>query len=234
MSQDSMGLEELATYLQRDPREVVKLASRGHLPGQKIGGEWRFYKVEINTWLERQMHGYNEEQLSALESGGDRNPEQEPILPELLSLASVAVPLIASTKSSVLRELVNLAEQSWQVYDPQAILAALRQREQQASTALPNGVAFPHPHRPLPAALGESIVAYGRIASGIPFGGERGVFSDIFFLVCCRDDRTHLRTLARLSRLFLRSGFVEELRAAQTPSETYELIVNEERKLLAV
>jgi PTS system nitrogen regulatory IIA component len=229
-----MGLEELATYIQRDPREVIKLASRGHLPGQKIGGEWRFYKVEINHWLERQMHGYTEQQLSALESGGDRNPEKEPLLPELLSLASVGVPLNASTKSSVLRELVNLAEQSWQVYDPQAILAALRQREEKASTALPNGVAFPHPHRPLPAALGESIVAYGRTVSGIPFGGPHGALTDIFFLICCRDDRTHLRTLARLSRLFLRTGFIEDLRAAQTPSETYELIINEERKLLAV
>src|SRR5271166_5344317 len=115
MGNDVMGLEELATYLQRDVREVSKMASRGYLPGQKVGGEWRFLRFEINHWLERQMHAYTEQQLTALEAGGDRNPEYEPLLAEYLSEAAVAVPLPASTKVSVLRELVALAERSWQV-----------------------------------------------------------------------------------------------------------------------
>ena len=51
----------------------------------------------------------------------------------------------------------------------------------------------------MPNALGESVIAYGRTTTGIPFGGERGALTDIFFLVLCRDDRTHLQVLARLS-----------------------------------
>jgi PTS system nitrogen regulatory IIA component len=100
------------------------------------------------------------------------------------------------------------------------------------TTALPQGVAIPHPRRPLPSALGESVVAYGRTASGIPFGAPHGSLTDIFFLVCCRDDRTHLRVLARLTRLFLREGFLESLREADTPGETYERITAAERELL--
>ena len=228
-----MGLEELATYLHRDVREVSKMASRGYLPGQKVGGEWRFLRVEINHWLERQMPGYTEQQLTALEAGSDRNPEYEPLLAEYLSEASVAVPLTATTKASVLRELVGLAERSWQVYDAPALLEAVRQREELGSTALPSGVAIPHPHRPMPAILGEAVIAYGRTASGIPFGADLGGLTDIFFLVACRDDRTHLRVLARLSRLLLRPGFVDELRAAETPAETWEKIISEERELLS-
>ena len=133
--------------------------------------------------------------------------------------------------ASVLKELVGLAEQSWQVFDPDAILTALRQREEMGSTALASGVAIPHPRRPLPAALGESVLAYGRTASGIPFGAPHGNLTDVFFLVCCRDDRTHIRVLARLSRLLLRPGFVDELRAAETPAETWQLIEAAEREL---
>ena len=70
----------------------------------------------------------------------------------------------------MLRELVRLAEQSWQVYDPEAVLEAIRQREEMGSTALASGVAIPHPRRALPSALGESVLAYGRTASGIPVG----------------------------------------------------------------
>jgi PTS system nitrogen regulatory IIA component len=85
----------------------------------------------------------------------------------------------------------------------------------------------------LPAALGESVLAYARTASGIPFGADRGGLTDIFFLVCCRDDRTHLRVLARLTRLLLRPGFLDELRAAETPAESWERIATAEQQLLA-
>ncbi len=233
MGNDVMGLEELATYLQRDVREVSKMASRGHLPGQKVGGEWRFLRVEINRWLEGQLAGYTDKQLTAVEAGPDRHPEYEPLLAQYLAESSVAVPLGASTRPSVLRELVALAESSWQVYDAAALLEAVRQREEMGSTALPSGVAIPHPHRPLPSLLGEPVIAYGRTASGIPFGAERGGLTDVFFLVACRDDRTHLRVLARLSRLLLRPGFLDELRAAETPAESWERIINEERELLS-
>ena len=75
-------------------------------------------------------------------------------------------------------------------------------------------------------------MAYGRTASGIPFGAPGGGLTDIFFLVCCRDDRTHLKVLARLSRLLLRPGFTDTLRSAETPSETWQVIASAERELL--
>ena len=144
----------------------------------------------------------------------------------------MAVPLAASTRASVLKELVALAEQTWQVYDPTAIREAIRQREEMATTALPSGVAIPHPRRPLPNALGESLMAYGRTTSGIPFGAPHGTLTDMFFLVCCRDERTHLQVLARLSRLLLRPGFVDELRAADTVADSWHLLADAERDLL--
>jgi PTS system nitrogen regulatory IIA component len=231
MGNDMMDLEQLATYLQRDLREVSKLANRGHLPGHKVAGQWRFARAEINHWIETQLPELTEQQLTALETIDGPSQDQGLLVSGLLSEASVAVPLAASTRASALKELVHLAEQSWQVYDPDAILNALRQREDMGSTALASGVAIPHPRRPLPAALGESLLAYGRTASGIPFGATHGNLTDIFFLVCCRDDRTHIRVLARLSRLLLRPGFVDELRAAETPSETWQLIEAAEREL---
>jgi nitrogen PTS system EIIA component len=109
----------------------------------------------------------------------------------------------------------------------------VRTREETASTALPSGVAFPHPRRPLASALGESIIAFGRTASGIPFGDSNGGLTDCFFLICCRDDQTHLRALARLTRLLLREGFVDELRGTETAAEAYETIMSAERELLA-
>jgi PTS system nitrogen regulatory IIA component len=233
MGNEMMDLDQLAVYLRRDVREVSKMASRGHLPGHKVSGQWRFARAEINHWIETQLHAYSEQELTALETAGARNADQEPLISVLLSEASIGVPLRASTRSSVLRELVGLAERSWQVYDPEAVHEAIKQREEMASTALQSGVAIPHPRRPLPAAIGESVMAYGRAASGIPFGGERGLLTDIFFLVCCKDDRTHLQVLARLSRLLLLPNFLDELREAETPADTHQVITDAETELLA-
>lgn len=233
MDTEIMDLNQLAAYLQRDAREVSKLASRGQLPGQKVGGEWRFASAEINYWVSTQMHGYTEAELTGLEIGAGKHGRlnQEMLVSNLLSESTVSVELPASTRASVLKQLVTLAEQSWQVYDPDALLDAIRQREEMSSTATDNGVAIPHPRRPNPNILGDSVIAFGRTASGIPFGG-RGL-SDLFFLVCCRDHPTHLAVLARLSRLILRPGFVDELRGAETVQEALRVIETNERELLA-
>lgn len=233
MDQEIMDLEQLAAYLQRDVREVTKLASRGYLPGQKVAGEWRFASAEINYWISTQMHGYTEEELSKLEGGGGTTRlDRRPLIAELMTESTMSVELPASTKASVLKQLVGLAEQSWQVYDPEALLEAIRQREEMSSTATDNGVALPHPRRPNPNILGESVVAFARTPTGIPFGGPRGTLSDLFFLVCCRDHTTHLAVLARLSRLLLRPGFAEELRGAATVQDAYQIIESSERDLI--
>ena len=151
----------------------------------------------------------------------------------MLTEATIAVPLLAGTRDSVLRELVKLSERSFQVYDPAALLLAIRQREEIGSTALPSGVAIPHPRRPLPdTAQGDGFIAFGRTPRGVPFNAPDGSLTDLFFLICCRDASTHLRTLARLSRMMLREGFVEALRAAETVVETYQLIQLTERELI--
>jgi nitrogen PTS system EIIA component len=229
---ETLDIEQLAAYLSRDVREVGKLANRGVLPGRRVNGEWRFARAEINHWLEGRLHEYSEDELSALESAHAVEVE-EPLLANLMCETLVAVPLGAATRSSVLRELVKLAGTAWQVYDEDAVLQAITEREEMGSTALPNGVAIPHAHRPLgDGVLGEPLVAFGKTSRALPFGGPRGGLTDLFFLVLSKDDRTHLRVLARLARLMLREGFVEQLRAAGTPAEAYELIVQAERELL--
>jgi PTS system nitrogen regulatory IIA component len=57
--------------------------------------------------------------------------------------------------------------------------------------------------------------------------------TDVFFLVACRDDKTHLRVLARIARLLLRDNFLAEIRAAETPADSLRIIRDAESQLLA-
>src|SRR5690242_3259453 len=108
MGSDMMTLDQLASYLQRDARELHKLANRGHLPGHKVSGDWRFARAEIDHWIETQLPTFTEQQLTAVETQGAADPDQQPLVTKFLTPATIAVPLPATTRASVLRELVRL------------------------------------------------------------------------------------------------------------------------------
>lgn len=226
MSRDYYTLQELTVQLGKERRLVEKQVSRGHIPGRRVGGEWRFNKTEITDWLEREMPGFSATDLAVVERSHpsseacSSSPVSSLLMPDL-----VEVPLDAGTKPSVLKSLVEVAGRTWQVFDSSAVLEAVRQREDKMSTGFEGGVAIPHPSSRLPDALGESLIAFGRTVSGIPFGGPQRQLTDLFFLVLTRDDNTHLKVLARLSRLFQLPDFLNNLRAAETSADAYDVII---------
>ena len=225
MPHESLTLDELAVQLGRDKRELEKLVSRGRIPGRRIDGEWRFHPAEIRMWLEQEMRAYNTAELAALEeSHRSRAGEGQSPLAGLLLPETVQVPLAARTRHSALELMLEVAGRTWQIWEPALLLSAILEREETMSTGFETGVAIPHPRNPLPHALGASIVAYGRTLSGIPFGAPKRSLTDMFFLVLCRDSRSHLAVLARLGRLLQVPGFLDDLRASPDSATSYETI----------
>lgn len=232
MSRDYYTIEELTQQLGQDRRAVEKRVSRGQIPGRRVGGEWRFNKTEITDWLETEIPTFSEPDLAVLERSQQSTEvsENSPVS-NLLHPDLVQVPLNGGTKPSIMRELVAVAGRTWQVFDSSSILQAVQQREELASTALPGGVAIPHPQNRMPEAVGEPLIAFGKSVSGIPFGGPQRQLTDMFFLVLARDPNTHLKVLARLSRLFQADGFLDELRDSENSIDAYNLIIDADAKL---
>ena len=224
-SHETYSLDELARQLGRDRREIERLVERGRIPGRKVAGEWVFHSVEITHWLEQEMRAFTDRELQVVEES-QRSASVDPELPvsSLLHPETCEVPLEARTKRSVLESLVEVAGRTWQVWEPAKILSAVREREEILSTAYENGIAIPHPRNPLPDAIGESIIAFGRTFAGVPFGSPGGRLTDLFFLVLSRDARTHLQVLARLGRLMQLPDFLDDLRQAETGTDAYHLI----------
>ena len=232
MPHDWLTVDELARQLGRDRRQIEKLVNRGRIPGRKVSGEWRFHPTEITHWLEQEMREYTDRELAVLEDAHPSTEADDDVpVDSLLSVSSVQVPLEARTKRSVMESLVEVAGRSWQIWEPATVLKAVREREDVLSTAFDNGVAIPHSRNPLPDCLGQSLVAFGRTLSGIPFGGPKGRLTDLYFLVLCRDSRTHLRVLARLGRLIQMPDFLEELRSSDDSQTAYDVICTFDRKL---
>ena len=169
--------------------------------------------------------GRDAQELAVVEES-QRSPELDPDVPvsTLLKPETVAVPLEGRTKRSLLEGLVEVAGRTWQVWEPATVLAAVQEREALFSTAMQGGVAFPHARNPLPDVLGSDVVAFGRTLSPVPFGSPNRELTDLFFLVLCRDFRTHLQVLARLGRMAQQPGFLDDLRSAPDSDSAYRLI----------
>ena len=233
----NMSLEDFAKYLGMDARDVRRLADRGKLPGRKVGGQWRFNRARVTEWLQQEMPALDEARIIALEQSlgmaqGVPVDDSALTVTDLLGLEGIEPALAARTRASVLHELVSLADRTGLLYDAAGLLRALQERETLYSTALPNGVAIPHPRQPMPYVSAEPLVCLARVGRGIAFGSPEGKLTDLFVLICCHDDRHHLRVLARLMRV-LDGTTPDDLRQVEEPTEALELLLAKERQVVA-
>jgi PTS system nitrogen regulatory IIA component len=234
MAQQDFNVDSLAAYLHLLPQQVSRAAERGTLPGRKIAGQWRFAPADVHHWLEERLGLLEEKHLAHVENVLERSAPQgeEPVsIATMLQLESIAVPLAARTRRSVIESMAELAASTGQLWDAQAMAAAVLAREEMQPTALDTGVALLHPRRPMANILGEPLLALGITPQGIPFGGARGKLTDIFFLICSIDDRQHLRTLARLSRVLADVALLDDLRQATSAAEARAVVIAREATL---
>jgi mannitol/fructose-specific phosphotransferase system IIA component (Ntr-type) len=126
---------------------------------------------------------------------------------------------------------VDLAELNDLVYVRDELLNEIRTREELCSTAMAPGVAMPHPRHPVPYDIADSFVVVGLTPSGIPFGAEDGSLTRLFFLICCKDDRTHLHVLARTAQILHDDRFVAELMETESPAELGRMLFEKEQEI---
>jgi nitrogen PTS system EIIA component len=233
MADEDFTIETLAAYLHLAPAIVAKLADRGKIPGRKVAGQWRFSPAEVHHWLEDRIGLSDDEELAEME-GFLRRPaavdHEHPLsIAEMLPLAAIAVPLEAKTRGSVISQMVERGGRTGWLWEPKKMEDAVRAREEMSPTALDNGVALLHPRRPMPNILGQAFLAFGRTERGVPFGGR--VLTDLFFLICSVDDRGHLQTLARISRLVNNPDLLSALRQAPDARAVHDMIAAAEVSL---
>lgn len=112
--------------------------------------------------------------------------------------------------------------------EKERLFHALKERENLCSTGVGDGVAFPHARSGMVGLVKEPVIVFGRNIEGVPFGSVDGTLVKLFFLVVAQNVTTHLRILARLSRLLRDPHLRNNLITAEHASRVLSLIkVNE-------
>lgn len=141
-----------------------------------------------------------------------------------LPLEAIIPELSSKSRDEVLAELsANLVSRySW--LPGETILDALLEREMLGSTGIGDGVAIPHAR--LHGIVDEPLLVFGRSREGIYFNSLDDQNVHLLFLLVSSDADVgnHLRTLARISRIFKDPCVRKGLLTAPDPASIHGLI----------
>jgi excisionase family DNA binding protein len=231
-----LSLQQAAQHIKVTERELFHLVQRNEIPFIQHGDEVRFEHCQLDDWAQCHIMELSKKSLAAShrEAIADRTKHaaEDALVERLFRPAWIEPALASKTKPGVLRDMVKLAVTTELLYDDAAFLRELEARESVSSTAVGGGVAFLHARYHDPYISSDSFVVLGKTLRPIFFGAPDGEETDLFFLICCTDDRLHLHTLARLCMLAQSDMMLANLREAPSADEMYQVLLDAEDELL--
>ncbi|MCJ7495247.1 MAG: PTS sugar transporter subunit IIA [Deltaproteobacteria bacterium] len=138
------------------------------------------------------------------------------------------IPQLASTsKEGVLRELIRVIAHVEKQVDENRLMEILLERESLGSTGIGEGVAIPHGKSKDVKRL---LASFGRSLAGMDFQAMDGKPTHLFFLLVAPENSagTHLKALARISRLMKDNVFRKRLMEVSSREEIYSLFSAED------
>ena len=141
-------------------------------------------------------------------------------LGNLLSAETILPEMQATERYAAIAELVNLLVVHGQIAEPDrdAVLAALRAREETMSTGIGFGIAIPHASSD---KVTKVVAAFGRSTKGIEFEAlDNSLVKFVVLFVVPKDQfQTHLRTLAAIAKFLNDRSVRERLGTAPTGAD---------------
>ena len=206
---------EVAKWLRMNERTVHKLAKRGELPGVKVGRRWLFNRGLVEKWLADKV-----EEGKPMPAGSTYPAAPAPVrLTDSIHPASIKMELSGTDVPSVVHEMVGLATLSGAISDPLDLERRILERERHLSTGMDRGIAIPHPRGPVPDLGRQLLLSVGVCREGLDYQALDGGPTHLFFLVCARDESTHIRAVAKLAKILHSRVAVENLLDAKTAED---------------
>ena len=237
MPHRTFNLNEAAIYLHLAQTDLETMVQHREIPVETQGHRLMFRKKDIDAWASQRILGLSHKPLTTYHkqtSASARNISNHSlIVAELVCPEAIEPALISKTKSSVLRDMVALADRTELLCNPSDFLQSLIERERLCSTALSDGIALLHPRNHDPYMVEKSFISIGRAIHPVPFGAPDGNQTDLFFLIGCQDDRLHLHVLARLCMMSKQTKILSQLREAESANTMVTILRRAEEEMVA-
>jgi len=148
---------------------------------------------------------------------------------DILSEDSVITELKAKSKKEAIEEMSVVAAKSDESIDVDTLIEVLMEREKLGTTGIGDGVAIPHGKL---SSLNQVRAVFARSEEGIDFDSMDGKNAHLFFLLIAPENSagSHLKALARVSRLMNDPKFRLSLMEAKSRKEIFSAFADEDAK----
>jgi nitrogen PTS system EIIA component len=226
MDKMNLSVKDVAELLNVSEKTIYRMIKDETIPCFRVGGQWRFDRGEIASWIEdtREFHH---------DSGGRGAVSDDEYISvtDMLRRGGIYYHVAGETKEAAVMSCLERIKTAIPQIDIKRLFDAIIERENLCSTAIGNGIAFPHPRpfREFTASL--SSVALCRLARSIPFGALDNEDVDTLFLIFPKSERRFLRIQAKLSRLLKDEDVITAVKRNTTADDLYAVFSGKEKEI---
>lgn len=142
---------------------------------------------------------------------------------DLLKADLMVFDLKAEDKMGAIKEIAKNFYEKGYAKSEEDFKKGLVDREAQGSTALGESVAIPHTKN---STVKEPAVMFAKKIGGLDYDALDGEPTEIFFAIGAPagENNLHVETLAELSKMIMKDGFILALKKATSPDDVYKII----------
>jgi PTS system nitrogen regulatory IIA component len=222
----NLSVKDVAELLNVSEKTIYRMIQHETIPCFRVGGQWRFDRREITSWLEdtRAFSGKTGiEEISA----GD---EESISITEFLRRGGIYYGLPGGTKKMAIRACLERIRTVIPQMDVEKLFTSILQRETLCSTAVGNGIALPHP-KSFGRFTEVSYVALCYLEGPIPFGALDNENVDTLFFTFPKSEMRFLRIQAKLLRLLRDEEVLSKVKQVSPAEILYDLFSRKETEI---
>ncbi|MBF0567457.1 MAG: helix-turn-helix domain-containing protein [Nitrospirae bacterium] len=192
----NLTVKDVAALLNVSDKTIYRMIQNDTIPCFRVGGQWRFDRNEITSWLE-------DNRSFSKKAGIDQpSSEDEEIISiaEFIQRGGVYYNIPIGQKQAVILNCLNHIRTRIPDIAPRKLLAPIMEREGLCSTAVGHGIAVPHPGT-FASFTYDSYIALCHLEQPMPFDAlDKEDVSTLFFIFP-KSERRFLRIQSVLLRL---------------------------------
>jgi PTS system nitrogen regulatory IIA component len=214
-----LTLEEVAKYLKVSERTVVDWATSGKIPGGKLGNSWRFRRGDIDNWI-------NEKLRPNLSRNAQNSfPIKSLIRPDRVFMTNF------KSKDEILNFIIDKSYEIPGVSSRLELSAAIFEREKLMSTGIGLSIAIPHVRLNSVSEISVFIAVNENDITDYEAIDNKPVRILILIIAGRSNHTDYIKVLAKISGLLKSDLTREQILAAKSAKDTYNILTNASESL---
>ncbi|MBI5140749.1 MAG: PTS sugar transporter subunit IIA [Nitrospirae bacterium] len=191
-----LSVKDVAELLNVSEKTIYRMIRNETIPCFRVGGQWRFDRREINSWIE-------DTRAFSAKAGIDKYSSEDEALisiAEFMRRGGVMHSVSANTREDAIHACLAKIGGAISGLDTAGLFRSVMEREELCPTAIGSGIALPHP-KTFGTFTKLSHISLCRLEKPIAFGALDNEDVDTLFFIFPKSERRFLRIQSKLLRL---------------------------------